>query len=167
LLTSGASVDPLQREYGSVEPLFKRRKITIFRPLPIDRGGDARRSSSSCLRGSLVRVIQQQQYLMTEQVSPLRQRMIDDMAIRNMSPNTQKAYIRAVKNFSKHFGRRLDFDQPTGTLMSPTPSTWPCITSPCFTAPTPAGVPLMMRSPGASSNRAERCWITSGTFQIS
>jgi hypothetical protein len=27
---------------------------------------------------------------MTEQVSPLRQRMIDDMAIRNMSPNTQK-----------------------------------------------------------------------------
>jgi hypothetical protein len=26
---------------------------------------------------------------MTEHVSPLRQRMIDDMAIRNMSPNTQ------------------------------------------------------------------------------
>ena len=45
---------------------------------------------------------------MTEQVSPLRQRMIDDMAIRNMSPNTQKAYVRAVKNFSKHFGRSPD-----------------------------------------------------------
>jgi hypothetical protein len=28
---------------------------------------------------------------MTEQISPLRQRMIDDMVIRNMSPNTQKA----------------------------------------------------------------------------
>jgi len=28
---------------------------------------------------------------MTEQVSPLRQRMIDDMKIRNMSPNTQRA----------------------------------------------------------------------------
>lgn len=37
---------------------------------------------------------------MTEQVSPLRQRMIDDMTIRNMSVNTQKAYIRAVANFS-------------------------------------------------------------------
>ena len=37
---------------------------------------------------------------MTEQMSPLRQRMIDDMTIRNMSPNTQKIYIRAVKNFS-------------------------------------------------------------------
>ena len=36
---------------------------------------------------------------MTEQVSALRQRMIDDMTIRNMSPNTQRAYIRAVKNF--------------------------------------------------------------------
>jgi integrase/recombinase XerD len=45
---------------------------------------------------------------MTEQVSPLRQRMIDDMAARNMSPNTQKAYIRAVKNFSKHFGKSPD-----------------------------------------------------------
>ena len=33
---------------------------------------------------------------MTEQVSPLRRRMIDDMSIRNMSPNTQKAYIRAA-----------------------------------------------------------------------
>jgi site-specific recombinase XerD len=45
---------------------------------------------------------------MTEQVSPLRQRMIDDMTIRNMSPNTQRAYIRAIKNFSKHFGKSPD-----------------------------------------------------------
>jgi hypothetical protein len=34
---------------------------------------------------------------MTEQMTPLRRRMIDDMAIRNMSPNTQKIY-RAVAN---------------------------------------------------------------------
>jgi site-specific recombinase XerD len=45
---------------------------------------------------------------MTEQVSPLRQRMIDDMTIRNMAVNTQKAYIRAVANFSKHFGKSPD-----------------------------------------------------------
>ena len=40
---------------------------------------------------------------MTEHVSPLRRRMIDDMATRNMSPNTQKAYVRAVQNFSRPF----------------------------------------------------------------
>ena len=45
---------------------------------------------------------------MNVQVTPLRQRMIDDMAIRNMSPLTQKAYVRAVKNFSLHFRRSPD-----------------------------------------------------------
>ncbi len=45
---------------------------------------------------------------MSVQVTPLRQRMIDDMAIRNMSPLTQKAYVRAVKNFSLHFRRSPD-----------------------------------------------------------
>ena len=30
---------------------------------------------------------------MTTQISPLRQRMLDDMAFRNMSPATQKCYI--------------------------------------------------------------------------
>jgi hypothetical protein len=42
---------------------------------------------------------------MTRQMTPLWQRMIDDMAIRNMSPATQKAYVYAVKNFSA-FHRR-------------------------------------------------------------
>ena len=37
---------------------------------------------------------------MTKPVSALRQRMIDDMKIRNMSPNTQYIYTRAVANFS-------------------------------------------------------------------
>jgi putative transposase len=37
---------------------------------------------------------------MTKQISPLRQRMIDDMAFRNMSPNTQKVYAYAVANFA-------------------------------------------------------------------
>ena len=45
---------------------------------------------------------------MNVQVTPLRQRMIDDMAIRNMSPLTQKAYVRAVKNLSAFFGRSPD-----------------------------------------------------------
>ena len=40
---------------------------------------------------------------MTTTNSVLRQRMIDDMRLRNLSQNTQDAYIRAIKNFSLHF----------------------------------------------------------------
>ena len=45
---------------------------------------------------------------MTKQITPLRQRMLDDMALRNMSPATQRVYINAVKNFSVFFGRSPD-----------------------------------------------------------
>ena len=45
---------------------------------------------------------------MSQQISALRQRMIDDMTMRNMSPLTQKTYVRSVKNFSKHFGKLPD-----------------------------------------------------------
>ena len=45
---------------------------------------------------------------MTEQMTPLRRRMIDDMTIRNMSPSTQKIYIRAVAHFSAYHGRSPD-----------------------------------------------------------
>jgi hypothetical protein len=38
---------------------------------------------------------------MTKQITPLRQRMLDDMDLRNMSPATQRGYINAVKNFSE------------------------------------------------------------------
>ncbi len=38
---------------------------------------------------------------MTKQISPLRHRMIDDMASRNMSPNTQKVYTYALANFAQ------------------------------------------------------------------
>lgn len=41
-------------------------------------------------------------------ISPLRQRMIEDMAIRRMSPGTQRAYLSAVSKFSRHFGRSPD-----------------------------------------------------------
>jgi site-specific recombinase XerD len=41
---------------------------------------------------------------MTEQTTPLRQRMIEDMTIRNMSSSTQKIYVRAVANFSIYHG---------------------------------------------------------------
>jgi len=38
-------------------------------------------------------------------VSPLRQRMIDDMMMRKLSPKTQTGYIRHVRKFSEHLGR--------------------------------------------------------------
>lgn len=45
---------------------------------------------------------------MTQEISPLRQRMIDDMTFRNMSPNTRKNYTRAIANFSRFFGQSPD-----------------------------------------------------------
>ena len=40
----------------------------------------------------------------TQSVSPLRQRMIDDMMMRKLSPKTQSQYIRAVKNLARYLG---------------------------------------------------------------
>jgi integrase/recombinase XerD len=39
---------------------------------------------------------------------PSRQRMIDDMTFRNMSPSTHKVYTYAVANFSAFHGRSPD-----------------------------------------------------------
>jgi integrase/recombinase XerD len=44
----------------------------------------------------------------TKPISPLRQRMIDDMTLRKLSPQTQGAYIRAVKNFTRFLGQSPD-----------------------------------------------------------
>jgi site-specific recombinase XerD len=41
-------------------------------------------------------------------ISPLRQRMIDDMTMRRMSAKTQQGYIRAVKRFADFFDRSPD-----------------------------------------------------------
>jgi site-specific recombinase XerD len=41
-------------------------------------------------------------------ISPLRQRMIEDMTMRKLSPGTQTAYIRAVKDFTRFLGRSPD-----------------------------------------------------------
>ena len=54
---------------------------------------------------------------MTKPTTPLRQRMIEDMAIRNMSPLTQAAYVRAVANFAIHHGvspDKLTFEDVRG-----------------------------------------------------
>ena len=38
-------------------------------------------------------------------MTPLRQRMIEDMKLRNLSPHTVQAYVDRVAAFAKHFGR--------------------------------------------------------------
>jgi len=40
--------------------------------------------------------------------NPLRRRMIEDMAVRNLSPATQQSYLSAVSRLSKYFGRSPD-----------------------------------------------------------
>src|SRR6516165_8883166 len=35
------------------------------------------------------------------EISPLRRRMIEDMAVRNLSPATQQSYLNAVSKFSR------------------------------------------------------------------
>jgi len=45
-----------------------------------------------------------QEFSMSNQMTPLRRRMIDDMMIRNLSPLKQKIYVRAVLNFSIFHG---------------------------------------------------------------
>ncbi len=41
-------------------------------------------------------------------ITPLRQRMIDDMRMRKLSPKTQSSYIRAVRQFAGYLGRSPD-----------------------------------------------------------
>jgi integrase/recombinase XerD len=44
----------------------------------------------------------------TQEISPLRQRMLDDMRMRKLDPKTQSGYIRAVRRFVKYLGRSPD-----------------------------------------------------------
>jgi integrase/recombinase XerD len=43
--------------------------------------------------------------LAARKISPLRQRMIDDMIVRNFAPNTMNLYLKQVSYFAQYFGR--------------------------------------------------------------
>ncbi|MGD0431356.1 MAG: site-specific integrase [Acetobacteraceae bacterium] len=46
-------------------------------------------------------------------MSPLRRRMIEDMQIRNLTPNTQRVYVANVLRFACHFRKSPDLLGPT------------------------------------------------------
>ena len=48
----------------------------------------------------------------TKPISPLRQRMIEDMALRKLAPKTQSNYLRAVINLTCFLGRSPDTASP-------------------------------------------------------
>ncbi len=47
-----------------------------------------------------------------QSISPLRQRMIEDMTLRKLAPKTQAGYLRAVLRFTRFFGRSPDLASP-------------------------------------------------------
>ena len=46
-------------------------------------------------------------------VSPLRQRMIEDMAARKLNPHTQRSHIQSCKRFAAWLKRSPDTRRPT------------------------------------------------------
>src|SRR5689334_25189170 len=44
----------------------------------------------------------------SQSISPLRQRMIDDMRMRKFAPKTQAGYVRVVRQFTAFLGRPPD-----------------------------------------------------------
>ena len=38
-------------------------------------------------------------------MTSLRQRMLEDMQVRGLSPRTQQTYVETVARFARHFGR--------------------------------------------------------------
>ena len=63
------------------------------------------------LKGEAIRLVVQQEQSHdphTQPISPLRQRMTDDMRMRKLAPKTQAGYLRVVREFARFLGRSPD-----------------------------------------------------------
>ena len=57
-------------------------------------------------------------------MTSLRRRMIEDMQIRNLTVNTQEAYVQQVSLFARHFNRSPEWlgpEQRSGSRIRLTP----------------------------------------------
>ena len=45
-------------------------------------------------------------------MTPLRQRMIEDMQVRNLARHTQRAYLQQISLFARHFGKSPQISGP-------------------------------------------------------
>jgi hypothetical protein len=66
----------------------------------------------TCLTIGVFSTIRQEAPMKEERVTPLRQRMIEDMRIRGMGDKAQKSHIRAIKDFAAFLGRSPDTATP-------------------------------------------------------
>jgi integrase/recombinase XerD len=57
-------------------------------------------------------IVNQEVPMTQEKMSPLRQRMIEDMRIRGMGDKHQKSHIRAIKDFTTFLGRSPETATP-------------------------------------------------------
>jgi hypothetical protein len=67
---------------------------------------------ATCLTIGAFSIIRQEASMTEERVTPLRQRMIEDMRIRGMDDKAQKSHIRAIKDFAAYLGRSPDTSTP-------------------------------------------------------
>ena len=51
-------------------------------------------------------------------MTPLRQRMLQDMGIRNLALNTQLAYVQQIRAFARHFDCSPEADRKSTRLNS-------------------------------------------------
>src|SRR4029453_1070983 len=77
-------------------------------PLQLPRSLDPTKSPQSRPRSLQTASPTDRSPPMNKPISPLRQRRIDDMTMRNLSPSTQETYIRAVAQFSTFHWRSPD-----------------------------------------------------------
>jgi hypothetical protein len=78
-------------------------------------------------------------------ISPLRQRMLEDMAVRKFGEKTRRDYIRHVDAFASFLGRSPERQQPTTCVARPPSPLLPPRISPA--TPAERGPEMRKRAP--------------------